>query len=125
MTRPGLLILSLLVGACDAPTPGFRGAVVSRHVVDGAAFTVHHKGGQAEAVRTNRQYAPRIGPLAGQAAVAVQQATGCRVTQLAGDAAVLVARLSCGGAPVAACQVDAVLRGRRGVSVPVYRDCDG
>ncbi|WP_375175760.1 hypothetical protein [Pseudooceanicola sp.] len=116
-------LLLFMLAACDAPTPGFRGAEVSRHVIDGSAFTVHVKGGMAQAVRTNRQFAPRIGPLAGRAAVAMQQASGCRVTRIAGDAAVLVARLSCGKGQGRACEVDAVLAGRRGLRVPVVRHC--
>ena len=92
-------------------------------MVEGSAFTVHLKGGMAEAVRTNTQMAPRIGPLAGRAAIAMQAASGCRVRDIAGDAAVLVARLSCGGTTRPACEVDAVLKGRRGLQEPVVRRC--
>ncbi|MBY6157825.1 hypothetical protein [Pseudooceanicola nitratireducens] len=116
------LCLILLLAGCAAPTLGFRGAVVSDHVVEGCRFKVYHSGDQAQAVRINRQFAPRIGPLAGRAAIAMQQGTGCRVTEMAGDAAVLVARLSC-GAPHPSCKVDAVLKGRRGFRLPVVRDC--
>ncbi|EAQ04534.1 lipoprotein, putative [Pseudooceanicola batsensis HTCC2597] len=119
------IFLLILLGACDAAPTGFRGVPPSRHVVEGSQFSVYRKGGLAQAVRTNRQFAPRIGPLAGRAAVAIQQATGCRVTELAGDAAVLVGRLRC-DAPVArACEVDAELRGRRGMRLPVVRRCAG
>jgi hypothetical protein len=117
------LLVMLLLAGCAAPTSGFRGAVASEVVIEGSRFQIYRKGDQAQAVRTNRQFAPRIGPLAGRAAVAMQQVTGCRVTDMAGDAAVLVARLSCGGPRVAACQVDAILKGRRGVRVPVVRRC--
>ena len=123
MRVPVPFIVCLLLTACDAPTRGFGGAEVSRHAVEGSSFTVHVKGDQAEAVRTNRQYAPRIGPLAGRAAVAMQQASGGRVTRIAGDAAVLVGALSCSAAPRPACEVDAELLGRRGLRVPVRRTC--
>jgi hypothetical protein len=123
MMRSLLPLICLALAACDAPTPGFRGAEVSRHVVDGSAFTVNVKGDTAEAVRTNRQYAPRIGPLAGRAAVAMQAASGCRVTRMGGDAAVLVAKLSCGRDRVRACDVDATLVGPRGYRAPVVRAC--
>lgn len=112
----------MLLAACDAPTRGFGGAEVSRHTVDGSSFTIHHDGGMAQAVRTNRQLLP-IGTLAGQAAIAMQQATGCRVRDLAGDAAVLVARLNCGKAVAPTCEVDAILKGRRGMQIPVVRRC--
>lgn len=116
------LVLLVLAG-CDAPTPGFRGAVVSRHIVDGSSFTVHVKGETAQAVRTNRGYAPRIGPLAERAAVAMQEASGCRVTRMGGDAAVLVGYLSCSKTPVTACMVEATLSGPRGLRVPLVRRC--
>ncbi|GGE41851.1 hypothetical protein GCM10011360_31680 [Primorskyibacter flagellatus] len=123
MRIPVLFTACLLLAACDAPTRGFGGAEVSRHVVEGSSFTVHLKGDQAQAVRTNRQYAPRVGPLAGRAAMAMQQASGCRVRRIAGDAAVLVGALSCSAAAHPACEVDAVLVGRRGLRVPVRRTC--
>ena len=123
--RFGPVILLCVLAACDAPTPGFRGAEVSRHVIEGSAFTVHVTGGLAEAVRTNAQWAPRIGPLAGRAAIAIQRASGCRVTEMAGDAAVLMARLSCSAPVRPACEVEAVLKGRRGYRLPVVRHCAG
>ncbi|WP_205965382.1 hypothetical protein [Pseudooceanicola onchidii] len=124
MSRVAAVLSCLpILAACDAPTPGFRGADVSRHTVDGSTFAVYVKGETAQAVRTNRQFAPRIGPLAGQAAVAMQAASGCRVTRLGGDAAVLVGSLSCGGRPRAPCDVDAVLQGPRGFRAPVLRAC--
>lgn len=117
------LLMLLILTACAAPTSGFRGVPGQPVHVEGSDFMIYRKGDQAQAVRVNRQYAPRIGPLAGRAAMAMQQATGCRVTDMAGDAAVLVARLSCKAAVRPACQVDAVLKGPRGVRIPVVRDC--
>ena len=122
MMRLSVVLIALTLMACEAPTPGFRGAEVSRHVIEGSSFTVYVKDSTAQAVRTNRQFAPRIGPLAGRASIAMQRASGCRVKSLSGDAAVLVARLSCGG-PIRACDVDADLKGRRGYSLPVLRRC--
>jgi len=110
----GRFLFLMLLAGCAAPTSGFRGAVATEVVVEGSRFQVYRKGDQAQAVRINRQFAPRIGPLAGRAAIAMQQVTGCRVTDMAGDAAVMVGRLSCTATPVAACKVDAVLKGRRG-----------
>ena len=122
MTRLSVISLVLLLAACDAGTRGLGDVPASRQQVEGAVFNVYASGDLAQAVRINRQFAPRIGPLAGQAAVAIQQATGCRVTEIAGDAAVLVGRLQC-PSKVPACQVDAVLKGPRGASLPVIRRC--
>lgn len=115
-------VLTLVV-ACDGPSPGFRGAVASRHVVEGTEFTVHVKDDTAQALRTTNGFSPRIGPLAGRAAIAMQQASGCRVTRMGGDAAVLVGYLSCGKTPVRSCEVDATLTGPRGFRAPVVRSC--
>lgn len=123
MIRIVLPLLLILLAACDAATTGLRDVPAVPQQIDGASFAVYRKGDLAQAVRTNRQFAPRIGPLAGQAAVAMQQATGCKVTDLAGDAAVLTGRLDCSGRPRPACDVDAVLKGARGASMPVTRRC--
>lgn len=116
-------MLFLLLAACDSPTPGFKGAEVSRHTVDGSTFSVHVKGDTAQAVRTNRGYAPRIGPLAERAVVAMQQASGCRVTRIGGDAAVLVGYLSCTTPVTQTCAVDATLTGPRGLRADLVRTC--
>ena len=121
----GLFIVALLAG-CAAPVDEFRGVPGARASVDGSEFMIYRKGDQAQSVRTNVQYAPRIGPLAGRAAVAMQQVTGCRVKYLAGDAAILVGELSCPATPATdhpPCEVDAVLKGRRGYRLDVTRRC--
>ena len=86
----------ILMAGCNGPSPHFRGAEVTRVIVDGARFDVRQRGRLAEAVRTNPQYAPRLGRLGPDARAAMERATGCRVARLAGDAAVTVGRLSCG-----------------------------
>lgn len=87
----------VLLAACGGPSPHFRGAAVTRLSVDGAVFDVRRRGTLAEAVRRNPQFAPRLGRLAGPARRAMEHATGCRVARLAGDAAMTVGRLDCGG----------------------------
>ncbi len=118
---PTLAILA--VAGCDAPTHGFARTAPIQQVVQGSHFNIYHDGNQAQAVRTNVEFAPRIGPLATRAVIAMQQATGCRVSDLAGDAAVLVGRLSCTKKPRPACAVDATLRGQRGYRLPIRHAC--
>ena len=118
----GLFVVALLAG-CAAPVDEFRGVPGARASVDGSEFMIYRKGDQAQSVRTNVQYAPQIGPLAGRAAVAMQQVTGCRVKYMAGDAAILVGELSCPATDHPPCEVDAGLKGRRGYRLDVTRRC--
>ncbi|AVO36826.1 hypothetical protein [Pukyongiella litopenaei] len=92
----GLIILSLLVGACSAPGRYFADAPVRRLDVAGSVFDVRIAHGLAEAVRVNPQYAPRMGELRTRAAFAIEKASGCDVVQLGGDQAVILGRLDCG-----------------------------
>jgi hypothetical protein len=50
----------------------------------------------AEAVRVNPQYAPRLGPIADRAKMAMEQVSGCEVTEVRGDAAQVTGLLDCG-----------------------------
>jgi hypothetical protein len=85
----------LLVG-CDTPSPYFRGAEVTRIEVQGSVFDVRRRGKLAEAIRTNAEYAPRLGKIARRAEIAIETVTGCPVKELRGDAAVVLGILKCG-----------------------------
>ena len=89
--------LLLLLTACNTPSAGFRDVAVSTVTIDGSTFDVRIKDFRAEALRTNVQYAPRMGPIGGRAAMAIEQVSGCRVHDISGDQAVVQARLDCGG----------------------------
>ncbi|WP_372570464.1 hypothetical protein [Ruegeria jejuensis] len=89
----------LLVAACGAASPEFRGAPVTRLVVDGSVFDVRLRGDLAEAVRVNPQYAPRLGPIGPRAGIAMEQVSGCQVVGVLGDQAVMTGVLDCGGRP--------------------------
>lgn len=95
-----LIVLMLLAG-CNAPSPHYRGAEVTRVTVAGSTFEVRSKGRLAEAVRVNTQYAPRLGKIAPRAEVAMEAATGCDVVEIRGDAAKVTGILACqpGDAP--------------------------
>ncbi|SEQ12825.1 hypothetical protein [Thalassovita taeanensis] len=108
-----VLGLAGLVG-CNTPGPAFQGAPVSQVALGGSVFDVRVKGNRAQAIRVNRQYAPRVGPIGVRAGLAIELVSGCKVRRLDGDQAVLVARLSCGRATAPAvpeqlqyeCEVD-------------------
>ena len=89
----GLALVGL--AACNGPSPHFRGLPAQRVTVEGSTFDVRHTDRFAEAVRLNAQYAPRPGPIAARAAIAMHQVTGCRISQLRGDAAVILGFLDC------------------------------
>jgi hypothetical protein len=100
MTRFSLALL--LLAACNTPGPGFRGVAPTRITVQGSTFDVRIKGDRAEAIRVNTQYAPRLGPIGARAQVAIEGASGCRVREMGGDQAQIVAELACTGAAPAA-----------------------
>lgn len=128
-----LLLCLGLLAACNTPGPGFRGVPATQVTVDGSVFDVRVRGNTAEAIRTNRQYAPRPGPIETRARLAISQVSGCRVSRLKGDAAVIHARLACGGQshvppvhPVGAVlecyEVDSYLSGATGETIASF-DC--
>lgn len=93
------LIFLLLLAACNTPSRQFRGIEASTVTIDGSTFDVRVKERRAEALRTNFEYAPRMGPIGGRAVKAIEQVSGCRVHDITGDQAVVQARLDCGNGP--------------------------
>ncbi|WP_324751515.1 hypothetical protein [Roseovarius sp. Pro17] len=86
----------LFVVACNTPGPAFRGVEPVRITVQGDTFDVRVDGLQAEAMRLNTRWAPRLDAVAPQGTAAIEQVSGCRVRKLDGDAALMTARLDCG-----------------------------
>lgn len=85
----------LLLAGCDMPTPAFRGIPASRIEVEGSVFDVRVQGREAQAIRINSEYAPRLEAIAPRAVWAIERASGCHVTALEGDQVVVRARLKC------------------------------
>ncbi|MFD3191274.1 hypothetical protein ACFMPD_13485 [Sedimentitalea sp. HM32M-2] len=94
-----LSLFLLTLSACNAPSPYFSGAPVTRIAVDGSVFDVRVRGDLAEAMRVNPQYAPRFGPIRARAGFAMARASGCEVLQVRGDQSVATGVLSCGDRP--------------------------
>jgi hypothetical protein len=91
------IIAPLVLGiGCNTPSLGFYGVEPSVITVDGSTFDVRIKDLKAEAIRTNAQYAPRLGPIGERAAAAIEKVSGCTVSRYSGDQAVIVATLRCG-----------------------------
>ena len=93
------LITMIFLAACNAPNPHFRGAAVTRVVVDGSVFDVRVGTNLAEAVRVNSEYAPRFGPILTRAAFAMAKVSGCRVKGVLGDQALATGVLTCNEHP--------------------------
>ncbi len=93
-----LLVVTVLVG-CNTPSLEFRGVAPVTITVDGSTFDVRVKDLRAQAIRTNIQYAPRMGPIAGRAKAAIEEVSGCKVSQVGGDQALISAALNCGKGP--------------------------
>ncbi len=88
-------LILLMLAACSAGTPHFRGVPATRVSVNGSVFDVRVRGELAEAVRVNAQYAPRLGPIRDRAALAMAQVSGCPILDVLGDAAVTLGVLGC------------------------------
>ncbi len=90
-----------LLAACDSPSVAFIGAPASVVVIDGSRFAVHRRDDRVEVYRTSFEMLPDPRLVALKAELAIMRATGCPVRKgsLEGDAAVIKARLACGGAP--------------------------
>lgn len=96
-----LIPILLILLACDAPGPHFRGIPATKVTVEDTTFDVRVRDRLGEAVRTNAQYAPRFGPIAGRAKIAIEHVSGCTVKEMRGDQAQALGVLDCGrGAPI-------------------------
>ncbi|MFA3920268.1 hypothetical protein [Ruegeria hyattellae] len=92
-------LLPFALAACSTASPEFRGTPVTRVEVGGSVFDVRVRGGLAEAVRRNSQYAPRLGPIGPRAGSAMAQVSGCEVVGVLGDQAVMTGVLNCDRRP--------------------------
>jgi len=92
--------LLLLLAACTGRQGYFSGAQVTRVSLGGSVFEVRLRGNLAEAIRINPEYALRLGPLRALAEEAMAVVSGCEVTTVLGDQAVMIGVLDCpdGGA---------------------------
>ena len=97
--RPLFILFLAVASACNTPTAPFRGVTAHRATIDSSTFDVRVRGETAEAIRINVQYAPRLGPLEGRAARAMAVVSGCDVTRVTGDQALLLGQLDCDGRP--------------------------
>ncbi|RBO51703.1 hypothetical protein DSD19_17995 [Rhodovulum sp. BSW8] len=97
MVRILCIALILVVSACDSPGMDYAGIPPVMVEIDGSRFAVRRKGGEAQAIRLNREY--RAGTMA-RAFRAIETGSGCaiRPDTLRGDPAVAYARLTCPGA---------------------------
>ena len=99
MTRTTYLMAAIMLAGCNTPSMTFRGITPVTVTVDGSTFAVRVKDLHGEAIRTNMQYAPRTGPIGARGATAIAQVSGCKVSRVGGDQAVVTAALDCGKGP--------------------------
>lgn len=94
-----LILMGVALVACNTPGPHFRGLPATRVTVDGSTFDVRVRDRLAEALRVNMEYAPRFGPIRDRARVAMEQVSGCKVSEVRGDQALATGLLDCGRGP--------------------------
>lgn len=95
MRRLLCLFLSSGLAACDSPSVEFMGGQKSVHNIGGHSFSVHVKGAKAQVIRTNFAKKPDLQNISRQAELAIEQATGCPVTEIYGDVAVMAGSIDC------------------------------
>ncbi len=88
-------LVFLVSAACDTPHPRFAGVDPVRITMGQSTFDVRVKGGEAEAIRLNAEWAPRPEAVAPRAVAAIERVSGCTVRRLDGDQAQFFARLKC------------------------------
>ncbi len=89
------MLLFTFVMGCDTPSPAFRGVAPTRITVGKSTFDVRVNGNQAEAIRLNSEWAPRMAAVAPRAVAAIEKVSGCEVRKLGGDQALILAKLKC------------------------------
>lgn len=94
MIRPLCLLVAL--AACNAPGRHFEDLPATRVRVGEMVFDVRVRGDLAEAMRINAQWAPRLSGTSQPAALAMARVSGCRVTEIRGDQALMLGLLDCG-----------------------------
>lgn len=94
--RVSVLILCGMLMACNTPGLGFRGVAPVRATAGQSRFDVRVDGTRAQAIRLNREWAPRFLSVATRGAAAIAEVSGCRVVRIRGDQAVMLADLDCG-----------------------------
>lgn len=93
-----LTVLAILaLTACNTPSLDFAGQPATQVTVAGSTFAIRVADRRAEAIRLTPGYAPRLGPIGARAAFAMEQVSGCKVTKIKGDAAVVYGTLRCSG----------------------------
>jgi hypothetical protein len=90
-----VILLVVLLGACNTPGIGFHGRPVVQTTVEGSTFDLRRNGDLVQAIRVNRERRPRIVEIAARAEQAIETQYGCAVTKIGGDVAVLTAKLDC------------------------------
>ena len=90
-----IAMIATIFAGCDSPSPEYRDAQVSRQVIGEHSFTVYFTQSKAQAIRTNFAKRPDIRVIARQAEQAIERATGCPVSEIYGDVALLDGVLDC------------------------------
>lgn len=95
--RACLALLTLLAAGCDSPDPRMAGAEVHKIRIENSSFSVHVRGSDAVAIRTNFEAGKAARGIMGRGYRAIEQASGCQIVPgtFDGDPALMRARLAC------------------------------
>ena len=101
--RIALVLVPLLLAACDSPSPEFIGTPETRVTVEGTRIAVYRRGEHAQAIRLDRASRSEQPLMPARLRRAITIATGCTVVAgsegpqlgLLADSGVLTARIAC------------------------------
>lgn len=92
-----LVSIAAILAGCSAPGVEVWGGTTSKQMAGGHSFSVTHTRTRAEAYRTNATLRPSRASVFEGAALAIEQASGCKAVRssLSGDVALVKADLIC------------------------------
>ena len=97
MHRIALILLCVLLMACNTAGRGFGGLPATRVTEGGATFDLRRQGDLVEAIRVSKHALPRYDWVAQRAALAAFRTYGCTPDWALGDPSVVRLGLACDG----------------------------
>ena len=94
-----VLLLLLLLAACDSPAPRMMGATRTEVVRDGRTYVVYHRDGMVEVIRMGYARRGEHHAIRAEMIDVIGEATGCKpvASSMIGDSGEMRGRLDCPG----------------------------
>ncbi len=93
--RLSFILTCLGIAACDMPSAEFAGVPMHKIEIEGSTFHVRRVGNRAEAIRVNFEGLVNQARIMRRGERAMEQVSGCNVSVLYGDVALMKGQLDC------------------------------